>query len=172
MIERTGWYSTQKLKRIFSFLHCRRNTNWVQRKNHYSELESSGYTPQREPSKIQVKHAEEVLKTLREDSGTEPDLLPTRILKYYAADLALPVKLLTLRIIATGIWPESWLEHWIVPLYKKKSVYEPNNYRGKHLTAQLSKPPERLLKSLFVSYLDRVSAFGPRQFAYTVGLEV
>ena len=37
--------------------------------NHYSELESSGYTPQRELSKVQVKHAEEVLKALREDSG-------------------------------------------------------------------------------------------------------
>jgi hypothetical protein len=137
--------------------------------NDYSNPESSNYSPQRELPTVQVKHAETVLKELREDSGTGPDLLPTRILRQCAAELALPVQMLTLTIIAAGIWPQSWLVHWVVPLFKKKSVYEPNNYRGVHLTVQLSKAVERLLKALFVPYLDRVSAFGPNQFAYTVG---
>jgi len=57
----------------------------------------------------------------------------------------------------------------VAPLYKKKSVYQPGNYRGIHLTAQLSKVVERLLKSLYYPYLSSTLAFGPQQFAYTTG---
>jgi hypothetical protein len=110
-----------------------------------------------------------MLSKLREDSGTGPDLLPARILKKCFRELAKPVKLLALRILATGVWPELWLQHWIVPLYKRKSVYLPSNYRGIHLTAQLSKVLERLLKLQIEPYLSNISAYGPRQFAYTVG---
>jgi hypothetical protein len=54
-------------------------------------------------------------------------------------------------------------------LYKKNSVYNPSNYRGIHLTAQLAKVVERLLKLLYDPYLSSISAFGPNQFAYTLG---
>jgi len=62
-----------------------------------------------------------------------------------------------------------WLQHWIAPLHKKKSIFQPSNYRGVHLTAQLSKVVERLLKLLYQPYLTQTYAFGPRQFAYTAG---
>ena len=106
---------------------------------------------------------------LRSDSGTGPDLLPARILKNCTAVPALPVLLLTQVILNTGVWPEMWLQHWVAPLHKKKSVFQPDNYRGVHLTAQLSKVVERLLKLLYQPYLTTISAFGPRQFAYTAG---
>ena len=106
---------------------------------------------------------------LRQDSGTGPDLLPARILKNCAASLAKPVLLLTLCILSSGVWPELWLQHWVAPLYKKKSVFQPGNYRGIHLTAQLSKVVERLLKLLYFPHLMSSLAFGPRQFAYTTG---
>ena len=57
----------------------------------------------------------------------------------------------------------------MAPLHKKKSIFQPGNYRGVHLTAQLSKVVERLIKMLYQPYLSRVCAFGPRQFAYTAG---
>ena len=40
------------------------------------------------------------------------------------------------------------------------------NYRGIHLTAQLSKVVERMIKRLFEPYLERTIGFGPNQFAY------
>ena len=83
--------------------------------------------------------------------------------------LAKPVLLLFLCILETGVWPELWLEHWVAPLHKKKSVFQPGNYRGVHLTAQLSKVVERMLKLLYQPHLTRIEAFGPRQFAYTEG---
>ena len=48
-------------------------------------------------------------------------------------------------------------------------MYEPSNYRGIHLTSQLSKVFERLLKKMIDPYIVNMSAFGPQQYAYTVG---
>jgi hypothetical protein len=79
------------------------------------------------------------------------------------------VQLLTVLIIATGTWPEVWLQHWVAPLFKKKNVFDPDNYRGIHLTAQLSKVVERLLKALLMPFITSTIAFGPNQFAYTNG---
>ena len=106
---------------------------------------------------------------LREDSGTGPDALPARILKKYAKELAKPVQSLTLLIIATGVWPEFWLHHWIAQLSKKRSTFDANNYRGIHLTAQLSKVVERLIKSLYLPFIVATCSFGPNQFAYSEG---
>ena len=88
--------------------------------------------------------AERALAKLSEDSRTGPDHLRTRLLKRCSKELAKPVRMLTERILERGVWPASWTVHWIVPLYKKKSVFAAGNYRGIHLTSQPSKVVERL----------------------------
>ena len=141
----------------------------VEEHNDYTGLANHVGQEQRGLKQLHEKDAETALHNLREDSGTGPDGLPARILKNCAAALARPVLLLSLCILTSGVWPHLWRKHWVAPLYKKNSVYQPGNYRGVHLTAQLSKDVERLLKSLFYPYLLSSSAFGPSQFAYTTG---
>ena len=85
------------------------------------------------------------LTILREESATGPDELPTRILKRCGAALARPIHMLIMLMLQHGIWPGAWKVHWIVPLYKRKAVFDPNNYRGVHLTAQLSKVAESVI---------------------------
>ena len=135
----------------------------------YSDLGSPPNQAQTRYPSLGEKHARDVLQRLREDSGTGPDLLPALILKRCAEVLAKPVLTLFLCILHTGVWPECWLEHWVTPLYKKKSVFQPGNYRGIHLTAQLSKVVERMFKLLYQPFLTTTLAFGPRQFTYTAG---
>ena len=106
------------------------------------------------------------LKALKEDSATGPDKLPTRLLKACAEELADFLTDLVLRILLEGEWPDDWREHWVVPLYKKKSVWDALNYRGVHLTSQLSKVVERVLAKLLEPYLELPLAQGPYQFAY------
>ena len=137
--------------------------------NAYSELDDEFFKQRGSLPTITEEKAKDTLAKLREDSGTGPDLLPARILKQCAAVLAKPVQMLTLCILSAGVWPELWLQHWITPLFKLKNVFLPANYRGIHLTAQLSKVVERLLKSLYTPYISTISGFGPRQFAYTIG---
>jgi hypothetical protein len=137
-------------------------------RNEYSEIIMSPGGAQTVLPLVSERDAEQMLGALREDSGTGPDLLPARILKYCASELAKPVHMLTLLILSTGAWPELWRQHWITPLYKKKSTFCADNYRGIHLTAELSKVVDRLIKALFMPFITLHTGFGPNQFAYTV----
>ena len=119
--------------------------------------------------KLSEDAAERVLSNLRVDSATGPDYLPARILKMCAAALAHPVYLLTMAILRDGIWPSMWGQHWVAPIYKRKSVYDANNYRGVHLTAQIAKVVERLLRVIFDEELMCEISIGPNQFAYRAG---
>ena len=60
---------------------------------------------------------------------------------------------LIVAILAFGEWPALWMIHWVVPLFKRKSVYDAANYRGIHLTSQTSKVVERVIAFLFVPQL-------------------
>ena len=82
--------------------------------------------------------ASNILQALNPDSATGPDYLPARILKECCQQLAKPFRMLALLILKFGIWPESWMMHWIVPLFKKGATFIPGNYRGIHLTPQIS----------------------------------
>ena len=116
---------------------------------------------------VRTRAVRKVLKKLKEDSGTGPDALASRVLKHCSAALALPIAILARRILHSGIWPSFWKVHWIFPLFKKRSVYEPSNYRGIHLTAQVAKVVERVLGHPLQRFFEGTAAFGENQFAYT-----
>ena len=77
-----------------------------------------------------------------------------------------PLQKLAMRILAEGRWPDNWIQHWIAPLYKRTEVFKAGNYRGVHLTSQVSKAMERLLVPSFVPYLNTSGHFGCNQFGY------
>ena len=54
-----------------------------------------------------------------------------------------------------------------MPIYKRKAVYKSGNYRGVHLTAQLSKVVERLVQKILLPHVSRLNLAGINQFAYT-----
>ena len=94
------------------------------------------------------------------DSATGPDGVPARVLKVLCRELALPFAKLARCIINNGHWPTIWVLHWICALHKKKSAYDPDNYRGIQLTAQISKAMERFLATMFLPDLIALGAFG------------
>ena len=68
----------------------------------YSEIRA-----QKTPVATRDEDVQKVLAQLSEDSGTGPDLLPTRIVKRCSKELVKPVRMLTERISETGVWPAS-----------------------------------------------------------------
>ncbi len=119
--------------------------------------------------RIRVRKVRKLLLDLDEHSGTGPDRLPARILKRCASELALPVTLLTRKLLDEGRWPLCWRTHWVHPLHKRKSRADANNYRGVHLTAQLSKIVERAIGSVFIPWAENMELYGPNQYAYAKG---
>jgi len=125
-----------------------------------SECNMADFYPIRERNSVKY------LKALNEDSATGPDLLAARILKKCATSLGRPVAMLARKILSSGKWPTSWKVHWIPPLHKKKAVFDAKNYRGLHITPQLSKVVERLLGVPLLAFLEATDAYGLNQFAY------
>ena len=110
--------------------------------------------------------AQDIMSNLHEDSATGPDAVPTRIIKRCSAALARPVYMLGMAILAAGHWPALYTQHWIVCLFKKKSVFDASNYRGVHMTAQFAKVLERFVGLVFLPTLACEISVGPNQFAY------
>ena len=115
-----------------------------------------------------VVHDTHVAKTLSQmdiDSGTGPDGLATRVLKYCSNELAVPLAKFIRRIIAEGSWPAARKIHRLMALHKRKAVSHPDNYPAINLTAQISKAVERYLCPWFGQLLEN-RAFGQAPFAY------
>ena len=115
---------------------------------------------------IRPRHALNILKKLREDSGTGPDLLSAKVLRKCYRVLAVPIVLLCRLILSSGQWPAQWKLHWIYPLYKKSARSNPGNYHGIHLTPQLSKVVERVFAIHLTTFFESSGAYGDHQFAY------
>ena len=116
---------------------------------------------------IRRRHVRSVLKQLDENSGTGPDGISTRVLRRCRSELEIPMLLLARLVFNSGKWPSVWRLHWVHPIYKKKSRADPRNYRGVHLTPQISKIVERVIGRAFLPWVHRNGLFGANQYAYT-----
>ena len=109
--------------------------------------------------------AREYLHALASNSATGPDDIPAKFLKECADQLAVPFAKLSARILESGIWPDIWRLHRVVPLYKRGASSDVMNYRGVHLTSHISKVIERILKHCMEPVLYRPCFMGSNQFA-------
>ena len=101
---------------------------------------------------------------LRLDQATGPDLIAAILLRRLSKELALPVAVIARRVFREG-WPSLWRVHWLIPLFKKGSVYDPNKYRGIHLSCILSKVVERVVGNPLIAFLQ-ARGFGDAQWAF------
>ncbi len=143
-------------------------SKWVlpaQQQNAYSDLLTQDAAPDSFVP-LRSRQAQKVLFALDEHSATGPDGIPAKLLRTLSKELAAPFGKLARCIVHCGAWPVIWICHWICALHKKKSMFDPLNYRGIQLTAQISKAMERFLAASFLPDLISVGAFGVNQFAY------
>ena len=115
---------------------------------------------------IRTRTTAKILKALREDQATGPDKLAARVLRRCVSQLARPITVLARRIFDDGVWPRIWKLHWVSPLHKRGSVYDPDKYRGLHLTPVLSKVVERCFAVPLSAFCTETCAFGRSQWAF------
>ncbi len=166
-----SWATTSKEKAdLFSEVFASKSSLDDAEENEFSEiLEMDNVKMGNGFLAIRRRYVRSVLKGLNENSGTGPDLLASRVLRRCRSALELPILLLARVIVASGRWPQTWRLHWVVPLYKKKSKADAANYRGIHLTPQLSKVIERVVGKAFLPWIYRHDKFGTNQYAYGQG---
>jgi len=115
---------------------------------------------------LRARSALKFLKALDVSITTGPDMLPARVLHEVASVIHVPLIRLCRRILQEGHWPKLWRLHNLVPIYKRKSIYDPNNYRGVHITSILSKVVERIIGAPMLSFFTRQECYGLHQWAY------
>ena len=103
---------------------------------------------------LRTRSTRKFFKKLNDATATGNDQISASILKRLVDELATPFTLVCRRLLLEGCWPDVWKVHLIVPIYKKLSAFNVNNYRGVHLTSVLSKVAERVIGIQLVAFLQ------------------
>ena len=115
---------------------------------------------------IRRRHITRELRKLDTSKATGPYAVGANsILKELAKELSHPLMILCRRILSEACWPEKWRIHNLTPIYKRSSVYKAGNYRGIHVTCNLSKVAERVIGNPLIDYLQKFG-FGKAQWAF------
>ncbi|BHF61912.1 hypothetical protein SprV_0100489200 [Sparganum proliferum] len=95
------------------------------------------------------------LMTLNESKSPGPDVIPPKLLKELAADLAKPLSMLFQASFEAGCLPADWKSARITPLHKGGSKASANNYRPISLTSICCKLMEKIIKRELMRFLEQ-----------------
>ena len=109
-----------------------------------------------------------IIKTLKSKKCSVLDFSPS-IIKDNAHLLAQPLVHLFNQSINQGTFPNQLKHALIVPIFKKGSKTNTNNYRPISLLNIFSKIFEKLMKKHLVNFLDHNNTISPNQFGFQKG---
>ena len=98
---------------------------------------------------------QKLLSNLNIHKATGPDLIPTRVLKEAANELAPVLAFIFNLSYQSAVLPTDWLSANIAPVFKKGTRSDPANYRPISLTSISCKIMQHVVYSQIMSYLDR-----------------
>jgi hypothetical protein len=107
-----------------------------------------------------------VLAGLNINSAMGLDGLHPKLLRECAVQLTQPLCILFNQSLHTGLLPDAWKNSLVVPIFKSKSRYDPQNYRPVSLTSVCCKSMERIVAAELVSYLESHHLLSSRQFGF------
>ena len=97
---------------------------------------------------------EKLLRDLKPDKATGPDMIPARLLKQLSAEIAPALALVFQSSLDCGRVPRDWTMAHVVPLFKKGDKSTASNYRPVSLTSICSKVMEHILHSNIMDHLE------------------
>lgn len=103
------------------------------------------------------------------NAAAGPDKFPAIILKECKKQLAKPLYLIWRLSLDTGQVPSVYLKQTIIPVFKKGSKSNPENYRPVSLTSHLIKVFERVLRSKIVEFIESNKFLSPEQHGFRSG---
>ena len=132
------------------------------------------FTGSEEEKLVNVKITEErVLKKLKQINPTKApgnDELNAAILKESAVEIAKQVTEIFKKSVNETSLPEDWKTSNIMPIFKKDSRSNVGNYRGVHLTSQLCKTLESIIKEDVVEHIMKHKLVKDTQHGFQSGM--
>jgi len=112
------------------------------------------------------KDIEEAINELQTDAAAGPDDFPAMVLKKCKECLSEPLHKLWRISLDTGTIPKSLLTQKIIPVFKKGSKTEAQNYRPVSLTSHLIKVFERVVRKSIVTFLEENNKLSDQQHGF------
>ncbi|MCG8077787.1 MAG: reverse transcriptase family protein, partial [Candidatus Thiodiazotropha taylori] len=105
--------------------------------------------------KVTREGVEKLLLKLNPAKACGPDLLPARVLKELAQDIAPYLAIVFQKSLDTGNVPKDWRSANVTAIFKKGEKYKPSNYRPVSLTSICCKLQEHIVSSHINKHLDK-----------------
>jgi hypothetical protein len=118
---------------------------------------------------ISVEEVKEALKNAKNTRSSGPDGISNFILKLSSSSLATPMTTIFNLSLSSGEYPAIWKEARILPLHKKQSKLDINNYRNINLVSKTGLIFEKLIHKQISDHFTKYNLFSKSQNAYIQG---
>ena len=118
---------------------------------------------------IRLQEVQWSLGRIKHGKSPGPDRILGDFLKFFKFVLAFPLTKLFNFVWETAAFPVSWAQSIIVPLHKKGSTTDPNNYRGIALLSHLGKIFTRILNKRLAEWVQRNNLLSDCQAGFRKG---
>lgn len=152
--------------------NCSKKINTTNIQEAMAILHRNGLKPEKniEFRQTTVSEVTSVVKKMENKNSSGYDDMPSKIIKDNIDILAEPLSYLFNACINQGIFPDQLKISKIIPVHKKLSKSDVNNYRPIALPPILSKIFEKLIKVQLMTHLNTNKLLNGRQFGYQKGV--
>jgi len=137
--------------------------------NDYNKYLSSRITTSFITSPITPNEIIEIINNLDDSKSIGPCSVPTKLLKIAKDEITIPFSEICNLSFKNGIFPDKNKIAKVIPVHKKGSTDDVNNYRPISLLSTFSKIMEKLMATRLIAYLDLHSIIYPNQFGFRSG---
>ena len=109
---------------------------------------------------------EHLLKSIDPRKANGPDLIPTRVLKECAEEIAPYLRIIYEQSFVTGEVPQDWTTANVTAIYKTGDRSTPSNYRPVSLTCVPCKLMEHIIYSHIMAHLNDHSILSDNQHGF------
>ena len=146
-LETTGKGKAEVLNKQYSSVFTDEDTSSI------PHMDDSPY-PNMPHIKVTTKGVKSLLQKLNPKKAIGPDLVPTRILKDYADDIAPILQLIYQQSLDTGVVPDDWKMANVAAIFKKGDRQIASNYRPVSLTCVSCKILEHIVFHSIMNHVD------------------
>ncbi|KAG0722137.1 putative RNA-directed DNA polymerase from transposon BS [Chionoecetes opilio] len=111
----------------------------------------------------------EAIDAISSDSAAGPDGFHAKFLKQCKLELAVPLKLIATKFLASSIIPPNLKEGIVTPIHKGGNKGLAKNYRPVVLTSHIIKIIERVVKNHLTDHLEKTNAYNEGQHGFRKG---
>ena len=118
---------------------------------------------------IRTEEIKDILKVLKTNKAHGPDNIAVSMIQLCGDDICVPLQIIFLNIIESGIFPDQWKEANVTPVHKKKDKQTVSNYRPISLLPIFAKIFERIIFKNLYNYLTANKLITKNQSGFTPG---